>query len=50
LFLTGGKKILVFCEKVDKSDIEVHFTYTTKSKPYIDLGIVAVAQWLEHQR
>ena len=27
----GGKKILLFCEKVDKNDIEVHFTLYTKS-------------------
>ena len=28
----GGKKILLFCEKVDKNDVEVHFTLYTKSK------------------
>jgi len=27
----GGKKILIFCEKVDKNDVEVHFTLYTKS-------------------
>ena len=26
----GGKKILLFCEKVYKDDIEVHFTIYTK--------------------
>ena len=29
---SGGKKILLFCEKVDKNDVEVHFTLYTKSK------------------
>jgi hypothetical protein len=29
--VTGGKKILLFCEKVDKNDVEVHFTLFTKS-------------------
>lgn len=27
----GGKKVLIFCEKVDKNDVEVHFTLYTKS-------------------
>ena len=28
----GGKKILLFCEKVYKDDIEVHFTLFTKGQ------------------
>ncbi len=28
----GGKKLLLFCEKVTKEDIEVHFLQYTKSK------------------
>ena len=35
---SGGKKILLFCEKVDKNDVEVHFTLYTKSKyGYLDI-------------
>lgn len=30
----GGKKILLFCEKVSKDDIEVHFSYLDQSKLY----------------
>ena len=28
----GGKKILLFCDKINKDDIEVHFTAFTKGK------------------
>ena len=28
----GGKKIMLFCDKVHKDDIEVHFSTFTKSK------------------
>ena len=34
----GGKKIMLFCEKVSRDDIEVHFTYTDdEGMPRIDL-------------
>ena len=28
----GGKKILLFCEKISRDDIEVHFSQYTKGK------------------
>ncbi len=28
----GGKKLLLFCEKVSKEDIEVHFTQYKKTQ------------------
>lgn len=28
----GGKKILIFCEKITRDDIEVHFTQYAKSE------------------
>lgn len=30
--IEGGKKILLFCEKVTRDDIEVHFTQYNKSE------------------
>jgi len=33
--LEGGKKILLFCEKVMRDDIEVHFTQFTKSNEMV---------------
>ena len=30
--IEGGKKILLFCEKISRDDIEIRFSYTDKSK------------------